>query len=398
VQRDLRQLTAHYGRIGTPAINSLIHRLSSRQRSIAIGVAVTGAVLLIAGIAALMLSDRPGKRTGQEQTTAQQQQTAASTDTSTQAQISASPPQPQIAAPAQKNTTQPAPPDKPPAKQPEKQPAAAPNQTETDAPTASGTQPQPDNAPADTARAEQAPRLTTEPENQPETDTAPAEPKQDPQALRIAADFARASGLISRGEQEEAIPILRTIVTDHPKSPMAPEAQFALATAYRDSGDLEKAKLEFDRLLRTYPDSPRTAEALVGKVRAEWKTAPKIGLLRNAWDAELQKRLIQELAGALENLEETARVPALALVAEIAEAPELEDLPLAADMLVQQYALDPNPDADVIYRAGRIYDRKLDQVDKAVACYELFVKDFPQDPRMGRIKLRIKDLLDLPRN
>lgn len=212
----------------------------------------------------------------------------------------------------------------------------------------------------------------------------------------IQAKMARAEGLIAGGEMQQAVDLLVDLLRAWPEAPQAPDIQFAVASTYYAMGKKEKCKLEYHRLERQYPDSSRIPDAILGRCRAEWDTAPRKGLLlRVARDADLQKRLIEELQGLVLRVQ-TSRVPvaveALALIAEIAEPPEMEDYTLAASSLMRLYELDPGQGAGPLHRAAEMHDEKLNDRRQAIAVYRKLLKGFPGYSRADAVRARIGEL------
>jgi outer membrane protein assembly factor BamD (BamD/ComL family) len=212
--------------------------------------------------------------------------------------------------------------------------------------------------------------------------------------LRIQNDYARAQGLISGGKWSEAISILSGLVQQAPQHPLAPEFQFAIATACGEIPDPERSILEFDRLIRNYPESPRVPEAIVNKCRVEWKQGTRRRLWGGAvWDARLQQRLIAELQEVLNQYPTGGTAaPALDLTAEIAESPLLADARTAAEALMKRYTLTSHGPADALFHAAELYDQKVKDPVLAEQAYERFVTDFPADRRTPKARTRFQQL------
>jgi len=212
--------------------------------------------------------------------------------------------------------------------------------------------------------------------------------------IRIQSDYARAQGLIREGKWSEAIEILSGLVQQEPHHPLASEFQFAIAMAYSELQDRERSILEFDRLIRNYPQSPRVFEAIVKKCRAEWERGRQRRILGGSiWDAQLQKRLIAELQEVLDKQPAVANaVLALDLMAEIAEMPMLEDARTAADALMKRYTLTPDGSPDVLYHAAELYDQKVKDAALAGRAYRRFEHDFPSDRRAPKAHSRSEQL------
>jgi hypothetical protein len=122
--------------------------------------------------------------------------------------------------------------------------------------------------------------------------------------------------------------------------------------------------------------------AIVGRCRAEWRTAPRRGLLRTARDKNVQERLIEELSALTRDPDAAAaHAEGWLLIADIAEPPELADHALAAHALVRAHELDANTPADVLYRAAELYQQQLTDMDKAVATYQRFLNQAPDHKR-----------------
>jgi len=210
---------------------------------------------------------------------------------------------------------------------------------------------------------------------------------------RLNSDFLRAQGLISQGQQADAVGILQSIVRAASDSKLASEAQYTLAVTCHDMEELEKAKLEYDRFLRSYPDSPRVPDAILGKCRAEWEGAPRVGLLRNMREEGLQKRLIEELQGIVLRHPTSPRVPeALRMVAEVAESGQLADWRTAADALIRVYELGASTEPELLLQAAGLYDKKSDNIPQTVAIYARFLKDFPEHDKVKDVQSRLTDL------
>lgn len=212
----------------------------------------------------------------------------------------------------------------------------------------------------------------------------------------VQAEIARADGLIAGDKRQEAIDLLAGVLKQHPQVAQAAEMQFAIATTYYDMGEKEKCKLEYQRLERSYPQSPLVPAAIVGRCRAEWDTAPRKGLLiRVARDIDTQKRLIEELHGlrtALTNMPLEVESEALKLIAEIAEPPEMADFELAANSLLKLHALDKGRGPDALRHAADLIDRKLENKQRALALYRRLLAEFPDDADAETVKKRVDEL------
>ncbi len=212
--------------------------------------------------------------------------------------------------------------------------------------------------------------------------------------IRIQSDYARAQGMIREGKWAEAMVILSGLVQQAPRHPLAAEFQFAIAMACGELPDRERSILEFDRLIRNYPQSPRVSEAIVKKCRAEWERGRQRRMLGGpVWDAQLQQRLIAELQEVLDKHPATAHaVSALDLKAEIAEMPLLSDVHAAAEALMMRYHLMPEGSPDALYHAAELYDQKVKDPVVAGQAYALFVHDFPSDRRAPKARSRLEQL------
>jgi len=218
------------------------------------------------------------------------------------------------------------------------------------------------------------------------------------QDMRIQADYDRAQGLMREAKWAEAITILTGLVQQHPQSSLAPESQFAIATACVELADRERSILEFNRVIRNYPQSPRVPDAVIRKCRAEREGSRQQRLFGGpTWDAKLQQRLLAEVQDVLAKQPTGAHAaPALELIADIAEPPALSDAKTAADALMKRYALAPDGAADFLYRAADLYDRRAKDPAAAAAAYDKFVKDFPSDKRTPRARSRLEQLQRSP--
>lgn|GEM_PF-2539961 len=218
------------------------------------------------------------------------------------------------------------------------------------------------------------------------------------QEMQVQADYDRAQGLMRQAKWAEAITALSALVQQHPQSSLAPESQFTIATACVELADRERSILEFNRLIRNYPQSPRVPDAVIRKCRAEREGGRQQRLFGGpAWDAKLQQRLLAEVQDVLAKQPTGAHAAsALELIADIAEPPALSDAKAAADALMKRYALAPEGAADFLYRAADLYDRRAKDPAAAAAAYEKFVKDFPSDKRTPRARSRLEQLQRSP--
>lgn len=211
---------------------------------------------------------------------------------------------------------------------------------------------------------------------------------------QIQADYIRIQGLVSQAKWSEVIAACQDLIRQHPKHNLAAEAQFSIAAAYEQLKQPESCILEYGRLMRNYPASTRVLEATIKKCRMEFAIGRQRRIFSGSvWDANLQERLIIELQDVLKKtVQGPQMVPALALIAEIAEHPALEKKPEAAATLLKLYALDPTGQADALFHAAELADG--DKGDKALAveAYTLFVKDFPNDKRTPKAQKRLKFL------
>ncbi|MBM4144212.1 MAG: tetratricopeptide repeat protein [Lentisphaerae bacterium] len=210
---------------------------------------------------------------------------------------------------------------------------------------------------------------------------------------RLQADFVRAQGLISQGKLLQAADALEQLLRADPDGPLAAEAGFALAATHHDLRDYEKAKLAYERFIRSNPGSPRVPAAIVGKCWADWVTAPRRGLLRNARDAGLQSRIIDELREVIRKHPGNAKAAeAYRLMAEVAEAPDLSDWKTAAAAYIRLHELGEPDGNDALYRAAEAHRRQSDDVPKTVALYERFLKSYPEDRRAADVKATLASL------
>ena len=230
------------------------------------------------------------------------------------------------------------------------------------------------------------------------TPAAPAPIASESQEMidaKIESSFARAQGFISSAKYEDAISILSDLVRRYSTSGRAPEFQFMLANAYYDLGEKEKCKIEYDRLIQNFADSPRVPEAIISKCRAEWETAPRKKKLLGGfeYDSALQQRLVDVLLEQVEKGGTAAYVPAaLQLIAEVAQPERLAKERLAAETLARLYEVDRASGPDSIYHAAELYDRKLKDSEAAMAAYESYLKDFPGESRAERAAGRVKEM------
>ncbi len=220
------------------------------------------------------------------------------------------------------------------------------------------------------------------------------EKKLSADEMRFQADHARAEGLIRAGKWAEAISILSGLVLQQPHHPLAPEFQFEIATACGQLPDRDRSILEFDRLIRNYPESARVPEAVVQKCRAEWERGRQRRLLGGpVWDSLLQQRLITELRAMMDRHPAEASMAAvLDLTAEIAEMPMLANTRLAAEALLKRYALTTNGVPDTLYHAAELLDQKVKDPVAAGQAYARFIQDFPSDRRTQKVRSRLEQL------
>ncbi len=67
--------------------------------------------------------------------------------------------------------------------------------------------------------------------------------------------FAIGRSYVTQGQYEQAIPILKQYLQQHPDGPHSSRAGLFLGKAYMGLGDLAEAKRAFQRTVREYPDS-----------------------------------------------------------------------------------------------------------------------------------------------
>jgi len=228
-----------------------------------------------------------------------------------------------------------------------------------------------------------------------EPDKQEDKPSTELMEAKLQANLARAQGFISAGNSAEAIPILAALIKENAGSPLLPEFQFALASACYDANEKEKCKIEFARVIRNFPDSPRVPEAIIGKCQAEWDTAPKKRKLLGGfeYEAALQQRLLDELKELLEKDGQASHVPrVLRLVADIARPDQLKDSKAAADALRQLYELQPSSGPDSVFHAAQLYDKEVGDAALAIATYERYLTDFPNDSRADKTRERVSVL------
>ena len=218
---------------------------------------------------------------------------------------------------------------------------------------------------------------------------------RDAHRAEIEAAWSRVQGMISRGENAAALPLLNDLLQRYPTSSMAPEFLYTQAATLHDLGEKERSGRSYKRLIVDYPASSRYPDAVIGKCRNEWELAP----VEHSWfsgdksDAAVQKRLAGELQSLLQTHPKGNHLPAaLELLAKIAEPKGWANQQLAADSLMRLYDAKPERDPDVLYQAAVLYDAKLKQAPAATAAYERLVADFPQDKRADDARKRLAAL------
>ncbi len=233
---------------------------------------------------------------------------------------------------------------------------------------------------------------------------SPTAPDPADQDLAGSQPLAEAKALLKAGKAAAALPILENVLAEKPPVAVATEAHFLLASALHKSRQQERAKLEYERHLRQYPHSPRYLEAVVGKCRVEWETAPRSGplpvkttrlgwmpsLLATGINKAVQERLIAELEEAIRRFPAAPHTPAaLRLLADIAEPPKLADFGRTVAALERLYQLDPASGPDSLYHAADLCNRKLEDPRRALKLFKRFLADFPDDPRCTKIQQEI---------
>ena len=71
-----------------------------------------------------------------------------------------------------------------------------------------------------------------------------------------------ATGLLQRGAYDEAELALKAFVAQHPKDPLAGNAQYWLAETYYVRNNYSEAATQFLKGYQTYPQSPKAADNL----------------------------------------------------------------------------------------------------------------------------------------
>ena len=200
-------------------------------------------------------------------------------------------------------------------------------------------------------------------------------------------------GLIREKRRPEAIEALKELLQKYPRSTAAPEAQFALATAYDDANELGTAWYEYDNLIQRYPRSPHVPEAVFARCLIAHKTLPTHGVLSKAWEVEPQRKLVKDLRQFATDYPTSPNVSkALHLAADVSQKADMSDYGVAADCLMQLYALEQPPSAGLLYQAAEMYDKKGSDKAKTIAAYSQFIESFPDDPRAAPAGKRLKAL------
>lgn len=107
------------------------------------------------------------------------------------------------------------------------------------------------------------------PPSPPPVEATPAGP--DPAVVLDSAKAALAQGKTDGAALDEAISIASKFVIDYPTSPLVPEANYILGSAYYQKNDFEKSRQSFDQITTQFPASPLMPKALHSRALAEIK-------------------------------------------------------------------------------------------------------------------------------
>jgi tol-pal system protein YbgF len=84
-----------------------------------------------------------------------------------------------------------------------------------------------------------------------------------PQLAEDEKAFRDAYILVQRGALNEAAPLLKEFLKNHPKSPQASDALYWLGEALYSKGKYDEAVLYFDRVIKEYPEARKKLSALL---------------------------------------------------------------------------------------------------------------------------------------
>lgn len=77
--------------------------------------------------------------------------------------------------------------------------------------------------------------------------------------------MARGQKSADRKKHEDAVEAFRLLIERYPNSPLAPRAQFSLASSHASMKDYLEAEAAYDDFLRLYPADPKVPDALYNK-------------------------------------------------------------------------------------------------------------------------------------
>jgi TolA-binding protein len=241
---------------------------------------------------------------------------------------------------------------------------------------------------------------------------APPAPAKDA-AARERLDVARAK--LGTRLVDQAVADLRQIVLDHPGSPVAVEASFLAAEALETAGRPDDAMaiyVEFDRrfagharvadsklrrarLLQAAKSQTRQLEGyqLLGEVARDFPGSPQARVaLQAKRQIEAQRKQLKGVDPLL-NIEVPALVVTLRMIADqfpgesqtmlalnqlAATYEDMNQYQAAAEVWEHMGAQYPGNPAEVWFRLGELYDRRLRNPDKARAAFEKVPADSPR--------------------
>ncbi|MBN1355432.1 protein kinase [bacterium] len=298
------------------------------------------------------------------------------------------------------------------------------------------------------SKPESEPGLISEPSiSSPEISTpvptrAPPTPTINPSVIleqKLKKQIAAAESLLSEGNPEQALEMLRSIVEANkthslsaraqlligethekakdletaikeyeflvrlfPRSPQAPRALFNSGIIYSRMGKTSEDPIRgehyarslqaFRQILNAYPDSPEAPQASVESTWIKWKSMEKKGVFKKKFDKAEQLKLISELRETLDQYPTGGHViSTIRLIAQISVEPELEDYFGAAEMMMTIYQKDPDRDSDSLYQACRYYMAAGDSAAEGRAC-RIFMDKFPKDSRAAEIAKRMQEI------